>query len=140
LVNHRLQPLPFEKLHKLRDDDYDDVSSQGSVFAQSTKCTMGSGGGSSGGVVGAAMDAWTGMTARQRRKQWEAEEGNRLVSKNGLFEPFIYKNEHLDRLGTNIGKALKKGPCFLRSLRARAQRCRTASRSGRGIFRTATSL
>ena len=26
----------------------------------------------------------------------------------------MHKNEHLDRLGTNIGKALKKGPFFLR--------------------------
>jgi hypothetical protein len=58
---------------------------------------MGSGGGSSGGVVGAAMDAWTGMTARERRKQWEAEEGNRLVSKNGLFKPLMYKTNILPR-------------------------------------------
>jgi hypothetical protein len=32
-----------------------------------------------------------------------------LVSKNGLFEPFIFKNEHFTKtLGTNIGKTQKK--------------------------------
>jgi hypothetical protein len=42
-----------------------------------------------------------------------------LVSQNGLFEPFVYiyiykRTFYQDRLGTNIGKALKKGPFFLR--------------------------
>jgi hypothetical protein len=36
------------------------------------------------------------------------------VSKNGLFEPLIYTKRTVcqDRLGTNIGKALKKGTVF----------------------------
>jgi hypothetical protein len=45
--------------------DQDSAGKQGSVFAQSAKCNM--------NAVGAAMDAWTGMTARQRRKRQEAE-------------------------------------------------------------------
>jgi hypothetical protein len=36
------------------------------------------------------------------------------VSKNGLFEPLIYTKRTVcqDRLGTNMGKALKKGTVF----------------------------
>ena len=42
------------------------------------------------------------------------------VSKNGLFEPFIHKKRtfYQGRLGTNIGKALKKGTVFPQGLMA----------------------
>ena len=51
------------------------------------------------------------------------------VSKNGVVEPFIYKNEtfYQDRLGTNIGKTPKKGTvCFSSGLphRRASQRLR----------------
>ena len=43
-----------------------------------------------------------------------------VVRKTALFEPFIYKNAlfYQDRLGTNIGKVLKKGPFSAGALEA----------------------
>jgi hypothetical protein len=38
------------------------------------------------------------------------------VSKNGLFEPFIHKNDHFTKTGSGQtkGKLKKNGPFFLR--------------------------
>ena len=34
------------------------------------------------------------------------------VSKNGLFEPFVYKNEHFAKTGSGQGKLLQKEDRF----------------------------
>eukprot|EP01051_Picozoa_sp_SAG22_P006404 SAG22_NODE_418_length_10750_cov_11.722280_11_plen_578_part_00 len=63
--------------------DQDEAGMQGSVFAQSAQCNM-----AGGGMVGAAIDAWTGMTARQRRKRHEAaEEGQYARAAAGRRRP-----------------------------------------------------
>ena len=78
ILNMNAYDLETYMNQEVIDVDQESLGKQGAVFAQSAKCTMGVTG---GGVVGAAMDVWTGMTARQRRKRWEAVEESRLSSK-----------------------------------------------------------
>ena len=63
-------PWAWWAAHQVIAVDQDPAGRQGGVFAQSAKCNMFGG----AGLVGAAIDAWTGRTARQRRKRREAAE------------------------------------------------------------------